>query len=145
MTLLEDQFAIMQVIARYSHTFDARDIDAWVDLFTGDGIWEAYRYGGDTPEVRLQGSAELLEFAKRRSLGAPDGMVWYHHQSGILFDEITETTARTRVQLVVTLHGDPAVPEEQRGEARVLMHGMYRDEWVKRPAGWRFARRTLYT
>jgi hypothetical protein len=142
---VEDQLAIMQQIARYSHTYDSRDIDAWVSLFTEDGIWESYRAGQDAPLIRLQGPAELLAFAKQYSLEAPEGVMFYHHQSGILFDELTDSHARTRNQLVVTLHGNPAVPEDQRAEARVHLHGMYEDEWTKTSQGWLFARRTLRT
>ena len=35
---LEDKFAIHEVIARYSYTWDAKDPDGFVLLFTEDGV-----------------------------------------------------------------------------------------------------------
>lgn len=133
----EDAFLIQQAVARYSHTFDAGDVDGWADVFTEDGIWEFYAAGAVTPSTRLVGRAALREFAEKRYSGRPKGLTSYHHQSGILFDELTADTARTRVMVIITTHaiGEPT--------GRIYMTGVYTDLWRKTSRGWKMAHRVL--
>lgn len=41
MSRVADELAIREVLARYCHTIDADDADAWVDCFTEDARWTA--------------------------------------------------------------------------------------------------------
>lgn len=54
----EDHAAILDLSARYNHTFDAGDFDAWVTCFAQDGIYEV-------PELdrRIEGRRALRAFA----------------------------------------------------------------------------------
>jgi len=137
MTDFEDVLAIQQAIANYSYTFDSGDAEGWANIFTRDGVWEYYGIGEDKPATKLDGHDELRRFAEQRYRDRPEGVRSYHHQSGIIFDELTSDTARTRVMLVLTV--------QTAGErsARVLTTGIYHDQWQKTPQGWRLTYRVL--
>ncbi len=132
----EDMLAIQQEVARYSYTFDSGDAESWANLFTDDGLWEMYPIGATEPATRLQGHAELRAFAEDRYAGRPENLTSYHHQSGVIFDELTGDTASVRTMLVLTVKPD--------GEpVRILMTGVYTDEWLKTSKGWRLKYRVL--
>ena len=133
---IEDMLAIQQAIARYSHTFDAGDADGWAGVFTEDAVWEFYAAGETTPSNHLTGHKELREFAAMRFREKAPGLVYYHHQSGILFDELTADTAKTRVMVILTIHKSPSPPE-------VVFTGIYTDAWKKTSKGWLLAHRVL--
>ena len=134
---VEDVLAIQQMIALYSYTFDSRDAAGWADLFTEDAVWESVRSGAATPSTRLEGRAELIQFAEQRYRDT-EGVRFYHHQSGVVFDSMTADTAQTRAMLIITA---------QKGSEplRVTLTGVYHDRWLKTPQGWRFAHRVLRT
>jgi uncharacterized protein (TIGR02246 family) len=133
---VEDMLAIQQVIARYSHTFDAGDADGWANVFTKDAIWESYAADTTTLTNRLRGHDELREFAAMRFREKAPGLVYYHHQSGILFDELTADTAKTRVMVIITIHKSPDPP-------RIIFTGVYTDVWKKTNEGWLLVHRVL--
>jgi uncharacterized protein (TIGR02246 family) len=128
--------AIQQAIARYSHTFDAGDADGWAAIFTKDAVWESYTADETTPSNRLAGHEELREFAAMRFREKAPGLVYYHHQSGILFDELTADTARTRVMVIITIQQNSDPP-------RIIFTGVYTDLWRKTTDGWLLAHRVL--
>ena len=132
----EDMLAIQQEVARYSYTFDSGDAEGWANVFTEDGLWEYYTAGATTPATRLAGHAELRDFCAMRRSERREGVTSYHHQSGVIFDELTADTARVRTMLVLTIQvaGEPA---------RVFLTGVYEDQWVKTPQGWRIKYRVL--
>ena len=56
---LEDQLAIQELTARYSHIADLGRGQGWADCFTENGLFEA----GPKPSMRAAGRAELEAFA----------------------------------------------------------------------------------
>lgn len=132
----EDMLAIQQGIARYSYTFDSGDAEGWANIFTEDGLWEFYAQGAAQPSVRLEGHAALRDFCSQRFSERRDDITSYHHQSGIIFDEVNPDTARVRVMLIITVQ----VPGEQ---PQLYMTGIYHDQWVKTTDGWRIKYRAL--
>ena len=132
----EDMLAIQQEVARYSYAFDSGDADGWARVFTEDGLWEFYAAGATGPATRLEGRAALRDFCAQRFSERRGGVTSYHHQSGVIFDELTAETARIRTMLVLTVQ----LPGES---ARVYMTGVYQDQWVKTPDGWRIKYRRL--
>lgn len=133
---VEDMLAIQQVIARYSHAFDAGDAEGWANVFTKDAVWESYTVGSTTPTNRLKGHDELREFAAKQFREKAPGLVYYHHQSGILFDDLTANTAKTRVMVIITIHKSPDPP-------RIIFTGVYTDVWKRTSDGWLLAHRVL--
>jgi hypothetical protein len=61
-----------------------------------------------------------------------------HDQSGILFDELTADSARTRAMLLVTHQGRAA------SAPRPTASGVYHDQWRKTDVGWRLAHRAAH-
>jgi len=132
----EDMLAIQQEIARYSYTFDSGDTVGWANIFTEDGLWEFYASDTAQPSVRLEGHASLRNFCSQRFSERRDGITSYHHQSGIIFDELTSNRARVRVMLIITIQ----VPDEQ---PLLYITGIYHDQWVKTTDGWKIKYRVL--
>ena len=134
---VDDVLAIQQQVARYSYTFDSGDADGWAKVFTPDGLWEFYATGASQPATRLDGYAALRDFCALRFSERRGGATSYHHQSGIVFDELTADSARVRAMVIITVH----VPGEQ--QPRLYMTGVYEDRWVKTAEGWRIKHRVL--
>src|SRR5439155_647781 len=63
---VEDRLAIQEAIARYSHTYDSKDADAFAQLFVEDGILEVIVPGESSPTVRLSSRAAIREWAAQR-------------------------------------------------------------------------------
>ena len=133
---IEDMMAVEQVIARYAYTFDQGEADAWAALFCEDGVWELVDQLGGEPRRRLVGRAELAAFCTHQFTSRAPGVSSCHHQSSVLFDELTDSSARTRTLLILTV--------KTAGEApQVRMTGVYHDSWVRTDAGWRLKLRVL--
>ena len=132
---VEDKLAIQDVIAQYSYAYDAKDAEAFAQLFVEDGIFEVIVPGESSPRVRLLSRAAIRDWAAQRNqLNA--GSQARHYQSGLLFDELTAETASSRVMLLLTRQG-------ALDAAPVLnLSGVYHDTWRKTSEGWRLARRT---
>lgn len=132
----EDMQAIQQQVARYSYTFDSGDAEGWAEVFTEDGLWEFYAAGATTPATRLEGRDALRGFCQQRFSERREGVTSYHHQSGVIFDELTADSARVRTMLILTIQLPSEAP-------RLYLTGVYEDEWVKTPQGWRIKYRVL--
>ena len=61
---LADTLAILEVVAALASTMDGTDAEGWVNLFTEDAVWEAFRAAETaTPFARAVGRDGLLAFA----------------------------------------------------------------------------------
>jgi ketosteroid isomerase-like protein len=137
MVSLEDKLAIQEVIARYSYTYDAQDAEGFAALFTEDAVWELFDSGATCPEIQLASQTAIRAWAAQRLQERRGRFTSRHYQSGILFDELTSESARTRTMVLVTHHGvTEAAP-------RPTASGVYHDQWRKTHEGWRFAHRIL--
>lgn len=131
MSKLEDMLAIQQVIAQYSYTFDSKDAAGWANLFTEDAVWESFRGHETTPATRLESRPAIRSWADGMMLRRLEGSLNYHHQSGILFDELTANSARTRSMAIITAQDAVDQP------VRINRSGVYHTQWRKTPQGWR--------
>ncbi len=125
---LLDERAVLAVLARSAHALDRHDVDAWVDTFTPDGVFEVVV--ADGPRLhREEGHAELTTWAQ----ATPTGGQRLH----LLGDPL------------VTLTGDEAQVEsywvllERDADRRPVLgaFGRYSDRLVKRDGRWRLASR----
>lgn len=134
---LEDKMNILEVIARYSYTYDGRDADGFAHLFTADGIFEVIDSGGSQSELRLESRAAIQAWALRRHQQVVKDVRDRHYQSGTLFDVLTQAQAQTRTMVLITHQGatDPT--------PRPVLSGVYHDRWQKTQIGWQIAQRTL--
>ena len=131
---VEDRLAIQEMIARYSYAYDSKDAEAFAQFFVEGGVFEVIVPGESRPTVRLSSRTAIREWAtQRHQFNA--GSQARHHQSGVLFDELTGETASTRTMLLLTRQIAP--------DAAPLLHltGVYHDKWRKAPEGWRLVHR----
>ncbi len=134
---LADKMDILEVIARYSYTYDERDADGFAHLFTEDGIFEVIDSGGSQHELRLASRAAIQAWALQRHRQVVKGIHDRHYQSGTLFDVLTQDQAQTRTMVLITHQGvhDPT--------PRPVLSGVYHDCWQKTQRGWRITQRIL--
>jgi SnoaL-like domain len=131
--LAAERFAIQQRLYSVSYTNDTHDLEAYLDIFTEDSVGYGYRLDEEEPFVVMRGRDDLRTFFER----FPPIRV-LHHLSGLVFDELTAETARTRVMVAVTAR------QSADSDPFLLTHGHYYDEWRKFPDAWRIeARRFL--
>ena len=137
----EDRLDILQKIAEYSYTFDGNDTEGWVNILTEDGVWDCIIEGKEEPVAHLDGRDALREFAEDNRKNKPDTIRSFHHQSGTFFEDQTPETARTRTMVIITVHDLSRI--EAAKPAHILNTGVYYDDWVKTPDGWRIKKRLL--
>jgi hypothetical protein len=129
---LADKLAILEAVAAVAATMDAQDAAGWVNLFTEDAVWEAFR-GTDmaTPFVRAVGRDGLLAFSAQMQ-GTNR-----HCYLGTVFLSLTAETAHAQTpHITVQRRTAEAAPQ-------VIASGTNADEWRKTAAGWRLAHRTI--
>jgi ketosteroid isomerase-like protein len=133
----EDRLLIQDVIARYSYSYDGRDADGFAQLFVEDASFEVIVPTQSRPAVRVLSRAVIRKWAvQRRELTA--GIQTRHYQSGLLFDELTVNTARTRTMLLLIVQGAfDSAPLLQ-------LTGVYHDSWRKTSEGWRLVHRAAH-
>jgi len=139
MAFIEERISILEVIAQYSYTYDARDSEGFADLFMEDGVWEYYFPGQNEPEIKLNSRHEIREWAANRLKGREGVLISRHHQTGTVFDILQSDSAESRTMVLVTHHDvDEPYPAP-------TLSGVYYDTWQKTPDGWKFSKRVLYT
>ena len=132
-----DRIAITDLIHRYSYTWDGRDTDGWVDLFTDDAVIRAsfvdklaWSYGSNAERRRfIDGFYEAT---------TKDGLLRSRHvQTGTILEPHADGSVRAETMFVVAF--------QYRGEPtpRFTNTGVYRDRFVRTPAGWKFALRDI--
>lgn len=134
---LDDRVAIGELIHRYSYTWDSRDTDGWVGLFTDDAVIQASFVGklawsyGSTAERRTFIDGFYATMATQGLMNTR------HVQTNTVLSLAGDGTVRGETMLVVAFQfrGEPA--------PRITNTGVYRDRFVRTPAGWRFARRDI--
>lgn len=135
---IEDRLAIQEMIARYSYTYDGKDASGFAQVFAENGVFEIFVPGATHPAVRLQSRREIHEWAAPRLHERIGRFTDRHHQSGILFDDLTGEEARVRVMVLVTRQ------ESAGAQPYANLTGEYHDVWRKTPDGWRLAHRAAY-
>ena len=119
-----DRLEILDLAARYNHLMDSRDAEGWAECFTPDGVFD----GG--ARLQASGRAELVAFMER--LIARD-IPAVHWNNNIVIEGSGDAASMTLYLLVIELRDGP-----------VATHfGVYHDELIRTPGGWRFQRRRL--
>jgi len=134
---LEAKLAILEQIARYSHTFDSCDVGAFAAIFSEDGVFEVYAVDAVEPELRLVGRAGIQDWVNDWCRNLKPGRRSRHHQTGTLFHTLTDESAETSTMLLSTVQlGDEPQP-------RVKLTGVYHDHWRRSADGWLLVHRAL--
>jgi 3-phenylpropionate/cinnamic acid dioxygenase small subunit len=122
----DDRTAIQNLAGRYSHALDLGDAEAWVEVFTDDGVMEMAEQG-----YQITGDA-LRALPSGRDPSQPASR---HIPSTFVIEgDGDEATMRSYVTVVRV--GDPA---------SIVFQGRYEDR-LRRVAGvWRIAHRKIIT
>jgi uncharacterized protein (TIGR02246 family) len=123
-----DRARIRELTARYNRCFDDGDPDGFAATFTEDGVMEVV--GGPT----TTGRAALAEMVRH----TPYGIV---HVTVDAIVDVDGDRAVQDVTLVVLARPPDDTPRDKR-RSHLQRTGRYRDELVRTPEGWRFARRS---
>ncbi|MYE45186.1 MAG: nuclear transport factor 2 family protein [Chloroflexi bacterium] len=133
----DDRLAIIEAIQRYSHAVDSRDAEAYTALFSIRGVFQVTSVAHPEPFMYAEGHDGILEWV-RGTMDSWGDVQTRHNQSGTVFDELSADTARTRTMLL----------ESRKWPDRPLpglwTQGVYTDDWVREPDGWRITRRALH-
>ena len=125
----EDELAVRNVVARVALYADGPDVDAYVDLFTPDAVW-------DMPGAPRKGHAEIRAGSEERRAGGQIG-------PGSNTRHVVSTVA-------VRVNDDRAVADsywqfyvDTATAPRLQLMGTYRDELVRIGAEWKLATRQI--
>jgi hypothetical protein len=128
-TLLEDEKAIRGLLAAYCFCVDRSDADAFVELFTEDGVWDRGPWG------RLEGRRALHDYVRAAAGAETPRKIKVRHFCANEVISIAGDTATARCYvLAMNAAPTPSVP---------LVIGHYQDELVKAGDRWRIKSRCL--
>jgi hypothetical protein len=129
---------IHEAICRYFFALDAlSDAGAIVACFTDDAVWSCYDHGRDDPVLQFDSRSDMTGVIRLQAAAAGDVML-RHHLTGLLFDALDATTARTRAKVLVTSQrpSDPAPVVRNTATCE--------GEWRRSEGdGWQIARWTI--
>jgi ketosteroid isomerase-like protein len=126
-SVLEEKDAIRELLARYCFHFDNGEFDAWLDLFTPDGIFDLGTRG------RFAGRESLQKFLK--SLPLTNGLPLMKHCVLNSIVDVVGDHATAQSYVVVVRDGDVLA---------VSVAGRYYDSLAKTGGGWRFTERKVH-
>lgn len=134
----EDRQQILDLISTYSRTYDAKDIEGFLELFTKDCVWEASASGATKPMVRAANRDELRAVVTQRlAMLHQKGIQSRHYQTNTLL----LLRAGGGVEGTTMLNLTWQVPGEKPA---TVTTGIYHDVFVRSDGGgWKIARRTL--
>ncbi len=130
--ILEDVRAIEQVYVHYCELVDAKAFDRLGEVFTPD-TW--HDYTRSLPGVYVEGLAALVA-SMHHNLGEGSNCGATHHNVGNFRVHPTGDRARAKVNYHAVHRG-----VGRHAGALYAMWGLYDDELVRTPAGWRVQRR----
>jgi uncharacterized protein (TIGR02246 family) len=125
----EDELAVRNLIARVAQYADGPDVDAYVDLFTSDAVWEM-------PGAPRRGHAEIRAGSEERRAAGQIG---------------PGSNTRHVVSTISVAVGDDAAFADSvwqfyvdtTSAPRLQLMGTYRDECRRVDGEWKLARRQI--
>ena len=132
-----DRHAIEAAIAQYAYRWDGKDAEGFSQLFTEDTVVERWLLG--ELASHSQGRDTLAEYARQAHTGRLADRQTRHHMSSIVFVELGADSAVTENLVLIT---------HQRAEDAapfISGSGIYRMTWRRTDAGWKIAKRVLFS
>ena len=125
--VLEEKDAIRELLARYCFHFDNGEFDAWLDLFTAEGVFDVEGVG------RFCGRAGLQQLLERIPLVGGVPLIRHCVMNSII--HVDGACATASCYVVVLRRGAPPA---------IDFVGRYEDQLVKEGAEWRFTERRVF-
>ena len=126
-TVIEDKLAIQELMAQYSFSLDFGDIEAFVNCFTEDAVYE-------TPLKTFKGSSGLRQFVYENAAERREHPI-RHVVTNLIVD--VQADRATAKAYFLFLRVFPELPES----IQFLTTGVYMDELKKTRGAWRFSHR----
>lgn len=130
-TRIEDMLEIQNTTAAYAMAWDYEKTQEFANHFHKDAIiidsWH------NTETERFNGVQEFMDTRQ-----SENGNIGGHMLSIVHFEELTETTAKTKVVFNYFWYGNFV-----NSDAKVNIRGLYIDDWVKTENGWRIMKRII--
>ena len=123
----EDKLAIQELMARYNFSLNFGDIEAWVDCFTEDGIFEC-------PFGTFKGQDALRQYIFERTEERREYPLRHMVTNTIIDVQGDRASAKCYLLLLRVL---------QDG-IQLLTSGLYNDELKKTKKSWRFSHRKVH-
>ena len=134
---LINRAAIIDVLTQYSYRWDSKDSAGFAELFTENGVLERSINGVTVDRSKIEGKEAIYNYAKTSHEGRLTDTESRHHFSGVVFLELTETTALTKNMALITHQTEESVAPYIRSS------GYYLNTWQQTPNGWRIRKRVL--
>jgi len=133
----EDHQEILDLIYTYSYTYDSKDLDSFISLFTNDCTWEVYSDKGTELEFQAKNRNQLKEAMQERMANMTEkGIQTRHYQTNTILKSISADTVEGVTMLnLMWQYPDNDLPT-------FVQTGVYHDEFVKIKGVWKFAKRT---
>ena len=135
---VEDRLLIQDLITLYGRTYDDRDADGWVALFTDSAPMPLYIAGKLARELNTNEDRKKWAQSRFETFEKDGVFTTRHYQTNTLLKPLGDGTAEGTTLFFVTFqYAAETTP-------RPIHTGIYRDRFVKTSEGWRFARREIY-
>ena len=135
---VEARLAIRDQLTQYSYRWDAKDAAGFAALFTDDGVMESYRAGTLQPGSQLSSNEAIYDYAHTSHHGRLADRQTRHHFSGLVFLELTATTALTENMALISHQ------TATDSASVILSSGIYRITWTKTADVWKMSKRALF-
>jgi 3-phenylpropionate/cinnamic acid dioxygenase small subunit len=132
-----DRQKILDLISASSYTYDGKDLESYLALFTKDCVLEIFPTGAAKPTVRAANRSELRAVVVQRfAVLREKGIQSRHYQTNTLLTQRADgqVAGTTMLNLMWQLPGE---------KPYTVTTGIYRDLFVKTEGGWKLATRTL--
>jgi hypothetical protein len=131
-----DRQQILDLISRFSYTWDGKEAEAFTALFQDSATVSTYSAGTLSSTTRSN-KERLARAHERLQAFTAQGIQTRHYQTNTILERLSDGSVRGETLFqVIWQHAGEAVPK--------LMHsGTYRDTFAKTPTGWKFASREI--
>jgi ketosteroid isomerase-like protein len=133
----EDRQEITNLIYSYSYTFDSKNLDGFLDLYTPDAVWEDFYGGSSAPTDVLDTPAKMRQvFGNQMQQFSAAGIQSRHFLTNLNITGIDPGRAEGTAMFLVA-HQQYRQPQDT---ASMTHTGEYRYQFVRTPKGWKFYR-----
>ncbi len=132
-----DRQQILDLISRYSYTWDGKDAEAWTALFQDNAAVSTYSAGTLSDTTRSK-KERLARARERLQSFTAQGIQTRHYQTNTIMKRLPDGSVQgdTLFQVLWQQAAEPA--------PKLVHSGTYRDLFTKTPSGWKFVSREIH-